>query len=74
MAVHEADTTEHISRTLSALYPTVAPAAVRRVVEDAYQELHGSRVTAYLLILVERRAKAVLDQKRSDTPDAPRAH
>ncbi|MEU9478768.1 three-helix bundle dimerization domain-containing protein [Streptomyces sp. NPDC048191] len=51
-----------IAERLRVAYPSVDPSAILQAVQDAHQDLKDARVSAYVPILIERRAKTTLEQ------------
>ncbi|WTU05589.1 hypothetical protein OHV05_36350 (plasmid) [Kitasatospora sp. NBC_00070] len=51
-----------IAGRLGTDYPSVGRADLLHVVQSAYRQFHGAKVQAYVPILVERRARTILDE------------
>ncbi|MGW2027476.1 three-helix bundle dimerization domain-containing protein [Streptomyces decoyicus] len=59
----------NVATRLQSAYPSVDPAAVDALVKTAYEQLHQARIRTYIPILVERRARSMLNaSSRDSTP------
>ncbi|GAA2745948.1 three-helix bundle dimerization domain-containing protein [Kitasatospora cinereorecta] len=62
-----------VAARLKSAHPGADPATVDALVGRAYDELRDARVRAFIPVLVERRARALLAASPPDTRPAPSA-